>query len=331
MGARVGKGVAIAVVATALILIVILAITMNTQRHYYRGTPPGVWEIKLGTLHSTKPPVTKTIRLSDVAWLIIKGSKAEVKINLTKYKEVWLKENPGFCANAECDAFNNCRCFRYLRYLNVTFKVVSAERELRSRGRAFWVRIEVPIIQYVLVNDTKYPIIKDPREEIPTPFEKYVLAPLIKYLSASPKEEALNVKYLIEQAGYNGETLRTADQFWIQGGECGEWAGFASHLGGLLGLKAIVVSGAWTAGPHDSAFLCNETWWRNQYGLRFYLRNGTVLECYLWVDTGYIIQVWEKYSILEYIPLVGYKGVIGEISKIEKLVDGEWVKVYPYD
>ena len=329
-----GKGVAIAVVATALILIVILAITMNTQRHYYRGTPPGVWEIKLGTLHSTKPPVTKTIRLSDVAWLIIKGSKAEVKINLTKYKEVWLKENPGFCAEKVCDAFfKNCKCLRWAKYVlgegNVTnpkvelirvrFKVVNITRDLISNSSLITVKIPI-IIPRGLANIYDY--------NDNNTYVKHVIAPLTRYLSKSPKELARNIAYLIAQSGYNPKVaaaMFTIEEFLIRGGVCGDWTEYSYILSKYFNLTVVTANVHVENGPeHAFTLLCNVSWWKNEYGLKIYLRNGTLLECYAWVDTGYALRYWDLLKI------DGVGGVQG-VSRIDKLVNGRWVKVYPLD
>ena len=332
-----GKGVAVAVIAIALILIVVLAIAMSSQKHYY-GTlkTPGVWEIKLGTLHRTSPPKTVTIRLSDVAWLVIKGSRAEVKINMSKYREVWLRENSGFCAEKECDAFfKNCRCLRWAKYVlnetNVTnskvelirvrFKVVNITRDLTSNSRLITVKIPI-IIPRGLVNIYDY--------NDNNTYVKHVLVPLMKYLSTSPKELARNIADLIAQSGYNPKVaaaMFTIEEFLIRGGVCADWTAVAYTLRRYFNLTVVTatVHVGRSGEEHAFALLCNTTWWRNGYGLRIYLRNGTMLECYAWVDTGYAFKYWDILKV----DSIG--GINERINKIEKLVNGRWIKVYPHD
>lgn len=327
-----GRDALIAIVAVGFLIIAIaIAIAMNTQRHYYGALKtPGVWEIKLGTLHRTSLPKTVTVRLSDVAWLIIKGSKAEVKINLTKYKEVWLKENPGFCAEKECDAFNNCRCLRWAKYIlnetnvmnpkvepiRVRFKVVNITRDLTSNSRLITVKIPVIIpqgIDYRYYNNT---------------YASHVIVPLIKYLSKNEKEVARNIADLIAQSGYNSKVLNkilTLEEFLVRGGVCWQWATKTYELSKYFNLTSVLALIHVDVEEHELALLCNKTWWRNQYGIRIYLRNGMMLECYAWVDTGYALKYWDILKV----DSIG--GINERINKIEKLVNGRWVKVYPHD
>lgn len=321
-----GKGVAIAVVATALILIAILAIAMNTQRHHYRGTSPGIWEIKLDTLHKTSTTTVKTVNLGDVAVLTMKGSKAYLHVNLTAYKGLWFKENGDkHCAIVFTRQRELNVCFTKE---NITFKVYKVGKDIPVHGVLTYFVFEVPVPKLVTNYSgfLAYPI--DFLEGLT--YLKHVLVPAIKVLGSNAKEQALIIRDIIEQSRYGGNP-NTLTEFFVKGGICGDWAGVAAHLGMLLGFNVMDLSTV-VREPHASALLCNETWWKNQYGLRFHLRNGTVLECYLWVDTGALRQSWHKnFIILENEINYPFGKLLNGVIKIEKLVNGKWVQAYPFD
>ncbi len=140
-----------------------------------------------------------------------------------------------------------------------------------------------------------------PAEWGPT-YMKHVLAPALTHLihnlricsNVKPERKGLAtaIKELIEQSGYNYNRHSRSDiDFLLNGGQCSDWAGFAYFFAETFKLHAIGVA----ADSHDTAYLC-EPWWRSNYGLKLRLKNGSIVRCYIWVDTGWAVQNWKEYT-----------------------------------
>ncbi len=133
---------------------------------------------------------------------------------------------------------------------------------------------------------------------------RYVLAPTLKFLvmklgicgTLSNHSLAKAVRDFITSRGYCEGPYESIEALMAANcsGVCDDWAGLADTLADIYGWKYAYIT---SEGNHASSFLC-EPWWKTKWAIELIYKNGTKVKCYLWVDTGYLINGWNKLGIL---------------------------------
>ncbi len=231
---------------------------------------------------------TTTIRLNSITRLIIKPRHESMawhldiyaKINLSTYKEVWVKENRHLWA---------FRRYGYVEKSNVEWLSVN---------------FDVPIIAHWCARDNDTYI-------------RWVMIPTFraikKLFGLSNAMLATMINQFIRR--YSMNSIEGGCSTWecivAYGGVCDDWAQLGFKIGKYLGWRVAYVVGYIPGESFDpaSAFLCNASWWSISYAepewidamIKVVLRNGSILICKAWIDTGYAVEQWSQYRVKEVI------------------------------
>ena len=202
-----------------------------------------------------------------------------VKLNLTAYNKSWSRIYR--CEALQCV---NGRCWCVGKGSARIVGLISVVRYVCEHRIIFEVPRVVGSAQPINESYSRIPL-----------YIREVLAPALKVLvfelriCGAPSNASLAraVSDLIASGRYCETNASTFEQLFARcSGICVQWTAEALAFARVYGWKAIDVASP----QHSSAFLC-EPWWRNQYGI---VLEHPKLRCYLWVDTGALIQSWNK-------------------------------------
>ncbi len=243
----------------------------------------GTKGIELSGYYGTKDiPLNKTC-------LPTLPNKITIKINLSKYLEIWKKENPELTTIVG----------------TAHIKLFKREIALPWKDAATWTHIvlEVPIITDNYDNDT---------------YLRYVIVPLFKKVImrmcgvggfVGRNEVAYAIQYFVLGLPYNEGSVSWYSWEYIiaYGGVCMHLSRLAVAIATYLGWKAVAAVGE----LHEVALLC-EPWWGS--GLKYVIKLGNeTLSCHTWVNTGPEIsridylEIYEPHSYFKEEKPLSYK------------------------
>ncbi len=193
----------------------------------------------------------------------------KVRVDLEKYKEIWVKENPWLA-----------------RYVKKWVVKSTGGDPVILGGRTIVIEVPIPlgVDRYV-----RYPYMSNDT------YIRYVAIPAIKALAKILNRTRLidleEILQLFTPWGYNVGNAYTGlwEKFIAEGGVCWQEARTAVAIAHYLGFKAV----AMVLEDHEVGFLC-EPWYFNNPSLDglepdkaiIYLPNGTILRCRLFAGTG---------------------------------------------
>ncbi len=237
-----------------------------------------------------------------------------VRINVTIYREIWLKENPGMCLYGEYTPGEGYVCHRWLSTNSsmVRDRTIFVKRIICGEEVFF----EIPIVT-----------LPDRRLEKTPTYLVHVVAPAIKNLvyvvkiCGEPSLRALAkaIKDFVVSGGYCHPSKFSSleEMLMYCSGDCDVWAGIGSLILDITtnnSVKHLYV----LAGMHASEFIC-EPWWNTPYKVVVKIPElNRTLICSLWIDTGYLIEHWHEYLSLGPAVLT-YKGKTIEIRSVKPM------------